>query len=223
MTKLERSRGNRVIFGVCGGLARALGINADMVRVGWLLAVPAGGIGLALYAAAYFLVPESTEDTRKAGEDNAARNGGLFLVALAVLVYLLQTGFDALLPWGWSRTWGILVPLLLLGAGVLLIWPRARAAVGFSADRKLYRSVSDRVVAGVAGGIAREAGVDPNFVRLSFVLAAVLTWITLPLYVLLVLVLPEEEVPTREAVAPAAPPAPDGPSGADQGPEEPRR
>ena len=68
-------------------------------------------------------------------------------------------------------------------------------------------------------------GRDAN--RLAFVLAGVLTWVTLPLYVLLVLILPEEETGREAAPAvPAAPtgpveppPPPDIPSEADQGPE----
>jgi phage shock protein C len=41
--------------------------------------------------------------------------------------------------------------------------------------RKLYRSRTNRMVAGVCGGIAEYFNVDPTIVRLLFVVAAFLT------------------------------------------------
>ena len=70
MKKLERSRSERVLFGVCGGVARYLGVDADLVRVLWLVSVAAGGLGWVLYIAAYFLVPEATGEP-ESGEDDA--------------------------------------------------------------------------------------------------------------------------------------------------------
>lgn len=61
---LERSRRNRWIRGVCGGIARKLGVGPMWVRVGFLLAamvVP--GVSLiaviAIYVALGILLPES--------------------------------------------------------------------------------------------------------------------------------------------------------------------
>jgi len=68
---------------------------------------------------------------------------------------------------------------------------RARAAETRTARTRLERSRSDRMVAGVAGGIGRHLGVDPNIVRggfigLSFALGFgivvyLLTWLLAPL------------------------------------------
>jgi phage shock protein C len=229
MNRLERARDDRVLLGVCGGLARHLRIDSDLVRVAFLLAAGAEGAGWIVYAAAYLLVPEeSGPSPSPAARENGARKAGLLLVALAVLVHLAASGFDALFPWGWGRTWSLLLPLLLLASGALLIWPRLREAAGLTPGNRPRRSVSDRVIAGVAGGIGREAGIDPALLRLGLVAATVVSWITVPLYVLLVLVLPEEEptgAPARpEGPDPPPPPAPAetaGPPG--QAPEEPDR
>jgi phage shock protein PspC (stress-responsive transcriptional regulator) len=226
MNRLERARDDRVLVGVCAGLARHLRIDADLVRVAFLLAAAADGMGWIVYAAAYLLVPEeSGASASPVSRENGARKAGLLLVALAVLVHLAASGFDALFPWGWRRTWALLLPLLLLAAGALLIWPRLREAAGLAPGNRPRRSVSDRVIAGVAGGIGREAGIDPALVRLGLVAVTVVSWITVPLYVLLVLVLPEEE--------PTGAPAPEGPDppsaaaetapGPGQAPEEPDR
>ncbi|HMB70390.1 MAG TPA: PspC domain-containing protein [bacterium] len=227
-SRLERSRTERVLFGVCGGLARHLGLDPDLVRVAFLLAVALDGTGWVLYLAGYLLIPEEagTDAESEPARDRSGRTGGLLLVALAVLAYLIRGGFDALFPWNWTRTWTLLIPILLLGSGALLIWPRLRESAGLSPESRPRRSVSDRVLAGVAGGIAREVGIDPGLLRLAMVAGTLVTWITVPLYALLVVVLPEEDptgsapesAPEDAPPPPAPPPAPTAPAG--QGPPE---
>ncbi len=46
---LRRSRDDRVIAGVCGGLGRYLGIDPVVVRLAALVLVVAGGTGVLLY------------------------------------------------------------------------------------------------------------------------------------------------------------------------------
>lgn len=55
----RRSRQDRVIAGVCGGLGAYLGVDSMLVRVGWALLtlLTAGTIGVLLYVAAVLLVP----------------------------------------------------------------------------------------------------------------------------------------------------------------------
>jgi phage shock protein C len=56
--KLRRSRGNRVIAGVCGGLAEFFGISAFWFRLGFLIALLPGGIpGILLYLLAWIIIP----------------------------------------------------------------------------------------------------------------------------------------------------------------------
>lgn len=59
---------------------------------------------------------------------------------------------------------------------------------------RLYRSVDDRVIAGVCGGLALRMGLDPSLVRIGYALVALLTGIFpfVVLYVLMVVVVPEE-------------------------------
>jgi phage shock protein C len=57
--------------------------------------------------------------------------------------------------------------------------------------QRLMRSRSDKIVAGVAGGIAQYLAVDPVFVRLAFVIAG-LSGIGLLLYPILWLIMPVE-------------------------------
>jgi phage shock protein C len=57
-SRLERSGTNRVIAGVCGGIAEYLAIDATLVRVVFVGLLFAGGIGLLLYIVLLILMPQ---------------------------------------------------------------------------------------------------------------------------------------------------------------------
>ncbi len=56
--RLYRSREERVIFGVCGGLAERYEIDPSLVRIVFALLVLSAGIGLGLYIVMALVVPE---------------------------------------------------------------------------------------------------------------------------------------------------------------------
>ncbi len=58
--------------------------------------------------------------------------------------------------------------------------------------KKLYRSRSDRRIAGVCGGLAAYLKIDPTLVRLLFVLGLLFVGGTLLAYIILMIVIPEE-------------------------------
>ena len=62
-------------------------------------------------------------------------------------------------------------------------------------DGRLYRSQEDRVLAGVAGGLAELWDADPALVRILWVLAAIFTGgLALVVYIIMAIVVPEESV-----------------------------
>ncbi|GAA3460078.1 PspC domain-containing protein [Saccharothrix longispora] len=57
--KLRRSRDDRMVAGVCGGLAKLLGVDAALLRILLVAGTLFGfGTGAILYLAAWVLVPE---------------------------------------------------------------------------------------------------------------------------------------------------------------------
>lgn len=57
--RLYRSRTDRMIGGVCGGIAEAAGWDAALVRLTFVvLTILGGGIGIPIYIAAWILAPE---------------------------------------------------------------------------------------------------------------------------------------------------------------------
>jgi len=62
--KLYRSRSDRVVGGVCGGLARYFGIDSTIVRLIFVLLIFANGLGILAYIIMAIIVPlESSETT----------------------------------------------------------------------------------------------------------------------------------------------------------------
>ncbi|MFD9703486.1 PspC domain-containing protein [Lentzea sp. NPDC059081] len=57
--KLRRSRSDKMLAGVCGGVAKMIGVDAAILRIILVAATLLGfGTGAVLYAAAWILMPE---------------------------------------------------------------------------------------------------------------------------------------------------------------------
>lgn len=55
--KLYRSKTNKKICGVCGGVAQYFDIDATLVRLALALAVVLGGVGVIAYIVAALVIP----------------------------------------------------------------------------------------------------------------------------------------------------------------------
>ena len=115
--RLLRSREDRVLGGVCGGLGRYFNADPIFFRIGAIALALVGGAGLLLYVAALLLIPS---DGAEAASQSpfGGRNRGL---AIAVVVVLLLVGWPFLLGGGLLVA-GILVPLAVLVAAGVLVW-----------------------------------------------------------------------------------------------------
>jgi phage shock protein C len=79
--------------------------------------------------------------------------------------------------------------------------------------RRIYRSRTDRILGGVAGGMAQYLGVDPVLIRLALV-ALLFAGIGFLLYIVAWIIIPEEPL-AGEAPAPEARPEGAGRAGPD--------
>jgi phage shock protein PspC (stress-responsive transcriptional regulator) len=116
--RLMRSRENRVIGGVCGGLGRYFGIDPVIFRIGAVALAFVGGAGLLLYLAALLLMPDDdgsavvTPGTQ--GRSRALVIGGVVLLLLVAWPFLLGGGF---------LLGAVGIPLaILVGTGVVVWW-----------------------------------------------------------------------------------------------------
>ncbi|MDZ4168360.1 MAG: PspC domain-containing protein [Coriobacteriia bacterium] len=130
--------------------------------------------------------------------------GAVALIALGVMLFLNQVGG----PW-WTMireafrfAAKVAWPLILVGIGVLLLVSAKRggAILGDASGRRLLRSRSERMVAGVLGGLGAYFGIDPTWLRIIYVVFAVMTgfWIAVLLYLVAMVLVPEEPRPGVE-------------------------
>jgi phage shock protein PspC (stress-responsive transcriptional regulator) len=113
--RLYRSRSDRVLGGVCGGIARYFNIDPVLVRVGAVALAFLGGAGILAYLAAVLLIPNEGEGGRPPKTPNRALViTGAVLLVVAICVVLPFQG-------GWGPDWG-LVPLGFLALAGLLVW-----------------------------------------------------------------------------------------------------
>ncbi len=73
--RLTRSRTNGVIGGVCAGLAEYFGVDVVLVRLIFVLLSIAGAIigGVIVYVAAWFIMPEGTEQAAPVADGRVLR------------------------------------------------------------------------------------------------------------------------------------------------------
>jgi phage shock protein PspC (stress-responsive transcriptional regulator) len=145
--RLKRSRDDRMIAGVCGGLGRYFGIDPVIFRVAAVALVFVGGAGLLLYLAALFLVPSDGEPTT--GRSLSQRGLGI-----AGIVLLVIAG-GAILSHGPFHFW-IAWPLgliFLLGLGIWWL-VSAERSTGGSGDGASPGDIGRRILIGLGVLIA---------------------------------------------------------------------
>ena len=75
--RLYRSRNNRMLFGVCGGLGEYLNADTPLIRLIFVLAFLPGGPGLIAYLALALLVPEEPlEEIQSENAESGVGNAG---------------------------------------------------------------------------------------------------------------------------------------------------
>jgi len=122
---LRRSRSDRVIAGVCGGLGRYLGVDAVLIRIAALVLVFAGGAGIILYVIGWIAIPEEPEQAADGSPGSAPLSAptertagalviGLLFVLLGVFFLLDQVWPDFL---SWQYVW----PIALIAVGIAVI------------------------------------------------------------------------------------------------------
>jgi phage shock protein PspC (stress-responsive transcriptional regulator) len=138
--------------------------------------------------------------------------GAVALIALGAVLFLDRIGG----PW-WDMireafrfAGSVAWPLALVALGILLLLTARRGGLDLSGSsgKRLYRSRSERMIAGVLGGIATYLGTDPTWVRIVFVILAVVTGFgpAVLVYLVALVIVPEE--PKQQPHTAAWPPAP---------------
>jgi len=114
--KLLRSKTNRMIAGVCGGLGEYFNVDPTIMRLAAVALIFASGAGLIAYLICWIIIPERKEE--EAGvpvtsESTAKFLPGLILIVVG-LIFLMNNLFF------WFR-FGLLWPLILIILGIFIL------------------------------------------------------------------------------------------------------
>ncbi len=146
---------------------------------------------------------------------------GILLIVVGTVWFLGNLGLPLWYHW-WGLAWDVLLPVLLMLAGVAFLFggrnslsaaPASPEAAPGTADAvpadapapqavhpagpsRLFRSRTEKKIFGVCGGIAGYFSVDPTMVRLLFIIALFASFgFMLLLYAIMAIVTPREPVP----------------------------
>lgn len=62
--RLYKSNVNKMLDGVCGGIAEYFGIDPTLIRLGWVLFCALGGSGIIAYIIAAIIIPRNPEQIK---------------------------------------------------------------------------------------------------------------------------------------------------------------
>ena len=218
--RLYKSRTDRMIDGVCGGIAEYFGLDSTLVRIAWVLLTLLGGAGILVYIVAMIVMPTNPAFVAVSGNQNLPKQSsksshkfwGILFVVVGAFWLMGNLGFPFWYHW-WGVSWSLLLPLLLILAGVAFLYggrnyissssessqPAEREPAPASSEQsetkvnRLFRSRFDRKVFGVCGGLGEYFHVDATIVRILFVISAFASFgLTLLLYAIMAIFVPEE-------------------------------
>jgi signal transduction histidine kinase/phage shock protein PspC (stress-responsive transcriptional regulator) len=192
---LSRRPDRGVLGGVCAGLAEHFRVPVVIVRIVMLAIVAVGGVGVAVYALAWTLVPVAPGSERRGGRWEALRQTLLIgfgtIVAISVLHHLASR-----MSYG-DALW----PMVLGICGLALVWrpiaaadrpsDSARASLGWQL-RGALRLDAPRLVLGALlvsvalAGLLHLAGVQRNLgeaVGVVAIIATIVGLLTVPWFV----------------------------------------
>jgi phage shock protein PspC (stress-responsive transcriptional regulator) len=117
VNRLRRSRGDRYIAGVAGGLGRHFDIDPTVVRVVLAVLTFFGGAGILVYGVIWLFVPEDGEDRAPVELNPDILKIVLIVTAAVSLMIVFGTPFFNN-SWGW----GFPFPLVIIGLVVVAIF-----------------------------------------------------------------------------------------------------
>ena len=213
--RLCKSRTDRMIDGICGGIAEYFGLDSTLVRIAWVLLTFFGGSGIILYIVAMIIMPAapvSAAQIKPQSSGTTQKFWGFLLITVGALWLLSNLGFSFWRHW-WGFSWDVVLAMLLILGGVAFLFggrsyvsatheqpggqdaPDQPVTPSAAPVHRLYRSRQGRKLFGVCGGLGPYFNVDPTIVRLVFVVSAIASFgLTLVAYFVMAIIVPEEPI-----------------------------
>lgn len=127
MKKLYKSRTDKIISGVCGGIAKYFDIDPMIVRIVWV-AFSFMGAGIIAYIVCMFIMPDEPQDSIATSQELTDKKQNManslpIIFGAVLLVFGLSLLFGNL-GLGWIGGWigKLFWPLLLVCIGAVVIY-----------------------------------------------------------------------------------------------------
>ena len=118
---LLRSRSDRMLWGVAGGLAQHLNVDPILVRLGFVVATFFGGVGVLAYLVLAVAVPEDDGTGQPVDEGLGSRFARVLVACLLIAAALtLAAGLIAVSAWATATGHGAVVAAVVIALGATL-------------------------------------------------------------------------------------------------------
>ncbi len=144
---LRRDAERRWLSGLCAGIARRYGIDVTLVRLAFVVAVAAGGVGVVAYGLGWLVVPAGEADPGVRRRGPAGRGAIQVAVGTGLLLLSVLLTFRALGIWFSDA---IVWPLVLVASGGALIWRASQEDQPDPAERSPSAALSEPAPAAAA-------------------------------------------------------------------------
>lgn len=221
--RMYKSRRDRMIDGICGGIAEYFDIDPTIVRGLFILLILFGGTGILLYIGGMIIMPVNPYHLAmiQSGDipptkNTPKRTWGVIFIIIGLLFLLRNFGWFAF-HHIWHISWGLVLPILFILLGMALIYshqqsrerrqtgrgePEQEGDIKMNAEqndapsyKRLYKSRRDRKLFGVCGGLGDYFSLDPTVVRLLFIFMTILSVGTgILLYIAMAIFVPDEHL-----------------------------
>jgi phage shock protein C len=138
MRRLYKSRKNRVVAGICGGIAEYFNVDPVLIRVIAVLFFFTGGAALIAYIVGMFIIPDQPREEVREGEIIQMQNAttpeqtaslghagsliiGVILIVFGVSFLMRNIPFFHHYWWFWDMGWRFFWPSILIVIGLLVI------------------------------------------------------------------------------------------------------
>ncbi len=118
-SKLTRSQTDKIIAGICGGIAEQLDTDPVFVRIGFLILLFASGIGFPIYMILWLVMPEERGDDVYSSDPSAfkRKSGAAGTVGIVLIMFGMYFLFE---QWGWFGG-NLIWILIVIGVGALIL------------------------------------------------------------------------------------------------------
>jgi phage shock protein C len=116
---VRRSRDERVVAGVCGGVGRYLGVDPVLLRIAFIILALANGLGVIAYVVAWVAIPEEQPGQAPGPPAETRRETGRLVLGGSLVVLGLVLLLDRLAPDLDELFWPVAV--VAVGVAVMLV------------------------------------------------------------------------------------------------------